>query len=334
MPKKLASRKKAVKVSYERSGPWIGPDMRASTLQFVPNWNAMTIPETTPSPNATPKIFSQNSNTRRYAGRPVHKCRASRTVSHAASPIVKDGKMMWNETVNANCSRDSRSAVRSIGISSPVLCDPFGVGKHLEPVVTCDADEGEAYRLCSADCQSGRRGHPDYDRRSHHSGFLHKLNGNPARQHNDALGSRPARAQQHACQFIERIVASYVLTKDQLSMWPPKCRGMDRAGLHIQLLSRRQRGHCFRDVVSVHLQVAARDRYRTIGFGQTLQSAHAASGRSHRASATRRKCIGPVACQPHSQHDAVDNTHDGQFCDLSRRRDDPFRVAETESEIL
>ena len=77
----------------------MGPDIRASTLQFVPNWNAMTIPETTPSPKATPNIFSQNSKTRRYTGRPVHRCRASSTVSHAASPIVKDGKMMWNATV-------------------------------------------------------------------------------------------------------------------------------------------------------------------------------------------------------------------------------------------
>src|SRR5438477_12754414 len=84
IPKKLASRKKAVKVSYDRSGPWIGPDICDSTLQFVPNWNAMTIPETTPSPKATPKILSQNSNIRRYTGRPVHRCRASSTVSHAA----------------------------------------------------------------------------------------------------------------------------------------------------------------------------------------------------------------------------------------------------------
>src|ERR1700720_2128817 len=68
-------------------------------------------------PNAIPKIFSQKSNTRRYAGRPVIRCSASSTVSHAASPIVKDGKMMWNDTVKANCSRDSKSAVRSIGKS-------------------------------------------------------------------------------------------------------------------------------------------------------------------------------------------------------------------------
>src|SRR5215472_1062712 len=186
----LASRKKAVKVSYERSGPWIGPDIRASTLQLVPNWNAITIPETTPSPNATPNIFSQNSNTNRYAGRPVHRCRASRTVSHAASPIVKDGKMMWNETVNANCSRDRRSAVRSIGIFSAVPCDPFGMGKYLEPVIARDAHQREAGRFCSADGQRRRRGHPDYDRCSHDGGLLHELDGNPARYDNDALGRR------------------------------------------------------------------------------------------------------------------------------------------------
>jgi hypothetical protein len=37
-------------------------------------------------------------------------------VSHAARPIVNDGKMMWKETVKANCSRDRRSAVRLIAI--------------------------------------------------------------------------------------------------------------------------------------------------------------------------------------------------------------------------
>jgi len=57
-----------VKVSYDSSGPWIGPDIRDSTLQFVPNWKAITIPETTPRPKAMPNIFSQNSKTRRYTG--------------------------------------------------------------------------------------------------------------------------------------------------------------------------------------------------------------------------------------------------------------------------
>src|SRR5271166_2416694 len=155
----------------------MGPDIRDSTLQFVPNWNAITIPETTPSPNAIPKTLSQNSKTCRYAGRSVHRCSASRTVSHAASPIVKDGKMMWNEMVNANCSRDRRSAVRSIGISSPVLCDPLGMGEDLEPVVACDADD---------------------DARPHHACFLHEFDGNTARQYNDAIRSRASCAQQGA----------------------------------------------------------------------------------------------------------------------------------------
>ena len=44
----------------------MGLDIRDSTLlQLVPNWNAMTTPETTPSPKATPNIFNQNSKTRR-----------------------------------------------------------------------------------------------------------------------------------------------------------------------------------------------------------------------------------------------------------------------------
>jgi hypothetical protein len=69
---------------------------------LVPNWNAITIPDTTLRPNATPKIFSQNSKTVRYTGRPVLRYSASRTVSQAASPMLNAGKMMWNEMVKPN----------------------------------------------------------------------------------------------------------------------------------------------------------------------------------------------------------------------------------------
>ena len=68
--------------------------MTASTLQLVPNSNAMTMPDTTPIPNDTAKTLSQKSNTRRYVGLPVAKCTPSINASHAASPIVNDGKMM------------------------------------------------------------------------------------------------------------------------------------------------------------------------------------------------------------------------------------------------
>ena len=37
-------------------------------------------------------------------------------VSHAASPIVKDGNMMGNEAVKANCRRDSNKADKSIAL--------------------------------------------------------------------------------------------------------------------------------------------------------------------------------------------------------------------------
>ncbi|GCC44964.1 hypothetical protein chiPu_0029061 [Chiloscyllium punctatum] len=94
MPKKLASNMKAVNVSYDNSGPWIGPLILDSSLQFVPNWNPITMPDTTPIPNATPNILSQNSKRTRYALRPVRMCSASSRVSQAAKPIVKAGNIM------------------------------------------------------------------------------------------------------------------------------------------------------------------------------------------------------------------------------------------------
>lgn len=38
------------------------PERRDSSLQLVPNWNAITIPDTTPRPKATAKMRSQKSN--------------------------------------------------------------------------------------------------------------------------------------------------------------------------------------------------------------------------------------------------------------------------------
>src|SRR5580704_11970173 len=95
----------------------MGPDSRENSLQFVPNSKAITMPETTPSPKATPKILSQNSKMMRYAGRPVARYSASMVVSHAANPIVKEGNTMWNETVKANCSRDNSNADKLIALS-------------------------------------------------------------------------------------------------------------------------------------------------------------------------------------------------------------------------
>jgi len=97
------------------------------------------------------------------------------------------------------------------------------MGEHLEPVVACNADESKAYRLCSAYRQSRRRRDSDYDGRSNHAGFLHKLDRNTARQHNDAQRSRLASMQQSARQLVERIVPPDVFTEDQLPTRLAKC---------------------------------------------------------------------------------------------------------------
>jgi hypothetical protein len=94
----------------------MGPVRSESTLQLVPNWNAITIPLTTPIANDSAKILSQKSNTRRYTGLPVARCTPSIVASQLASPMVKAGKIMWKLTTNANCSRDRKTGSRSIVI--------------------------------------------------------------------------------------------------------------------------------------------------------------------------------------------------------------------------
>ena len=67
-PKNDASIAKAVKLSQPSSGPCIGPARRDGSLQLVPNWKAMTMPDATPRPKAMPKMRSQKENSRSYTG--------------------------------------------------------------------------------------------------------------------------------------------------------------------------------------------------------------------------------------------------------------------------
>src|SRR5512142_1151342 len=74
---------------------------------------------------------------------------ASSTVSQAASPIVKAGKMMWNEMVKANCSRDRRSAVGSIGqspVRSGVVRDRWRLSGRLRNIIDLE-DRGRIPEL-------------------------------------------------------------------------------------------------------------------------------------------------------------------------------------------
>jgi len=59
IPRKPASRKKAVSTSYPNSEPITGPASCANFAKFVPNSNAITMPVTTPTPKPMAKMPSQ-----------------------------------------------------------------------------------------------------------------------------------------------------------------------------------------------------------------------------------------------------------------------------------
>src|SRR5215469_11289462 len=75
------------------------------------------MPVTTPMPKDRANTFSQKSKTRRYTGSPVPSRIPSIVASHAARPIVKEGKIMWKLMTNANWIRDSNNGSRSMALS-------------------------------------------------------------------------------------------------------------------------------------------------------------------------------------------------------------------------
>src|SRR3954467_3402360 len=68
------------------------------------------MPETTPRPKDTANTFTQNLYRFLYCRSPVRSHSNSSRASQLASPMVKAGKMMWKETVNANWIRERNSA--------------------------------------------------------------------------------------------------------------------------------------------------------------------------------------------------------------------------------
>jgi hypothetical protein len=99
-----------------RSGPCLGPDTRARELapigtELESHHDAGDDAETKgDAENFEPEIEDDPVRGPRW--------RASIVVSHAANPIVKDGNMMWKETVKANCNCDSSNADKPIAASS------------------------------------------------------------------------------------------------------------------------------------------------------------------------------------------------------------------------
>jgi hypothetical protein len=101
------------------------PARSESSLQLVPNWNDMTMPETTPMPNDTAKILVQNRDSSPWRSLPASHA-ASSTTSHAASPIVNAGNRMWNAMLNANCTRARSTGSRSMptSLAQPAASHP------------------------------------------------------------------------------------------------------------------------------------------------------------------------------------------------------------------
>src|SRR5262252_1674169 len=101
------------------------------------------MPDTTPMANETAKILVQKRARRCRCSRPVAIQRTSSVAMNADSPMVKLGKMMWNMTVKANCSRASRTGSRagleSIGHSpgSPrrALMAQIGCARQMTPSI-------------------------------------------------------------------------------------------------------------------------------------------------------------------------------------------------------
>src|SRR5690606_2047169 len=85
------------------------PARALSTAQLVPNWKLITMPDTTPMPNDTAKIFIQKKYRSRHSESRVRSQRHSRKASQCARPMVNAGNRMWNEITNANCTRDRNS---------------------------------------------------------------------------------------------------------------------------------------------------------------------------------------------------------------------------------
>src|SRR5258708_31589375 len=98
-------------------------------LQLVPNWNGITMPDTTPMPKATEKIFTQNEEIRNSTARPAIICAPSITAMNEASPIVTAGSRMCQPITQTNCRRERISGSSIIGTASSACGQIGGFGR-------------------------------------------------------------------------------------------------------------------------------------------------------------------------------------------------------------
>ncbi len=77
--------------SMPRVWPMMPPENREKAAQFVPNWNSMGMPVTTPTAKLIPKIRIQNRAASLYRASPVFSARAFSTTMMKARPMVSWG---------------------------------------------------------------------------------------------------------------------------------------------------------------------------------------------------------------------------------------------------
>ncbi len=113
IPRNVASRKKAVKISYDSRGPAMAPTWFMYPGQLVPNWNDMVMPVTTPIANVSAKTFTQRLYVVSHASSPVRRYFQRNATRNHASAIVSVGKRMWNPMFSPNWVR-ARSRASSM----------------------------------------------------------------------------------------------------------------------------------------------------------------------------------------------------------------------------
>src|ERR1700722_8734869 len=90
-PRKIDSRKNAKTPSSASGWPTTAPACAENAAQFVPNWNSIGIPVTTPAAKLSVKIFVQKSAAAPFTASPERPARQVYQATNGASPIVPIG---------------------------------------------------------------------------------------------------------------------------------------------------------------------------------------------------------------------------------------------------
>jgi hypothetical protein len=115
--------------------------------------------------------------------------------------------------------------------------DAVRVGEDLEPVLAGDGSQRHAACMRHAHRECRRRRDGDDDGGADHRRFLDHLDGDPACQHDDALGCAAATPHAGAGQLVERVMTPHVLAHGyEATSRLPKARGVDSACLAVELL--------------------------------------------------------------------------------------------------